>query len=322
MSPEQVTGEPSTRAATSSPPAPSCSRCSPGGRRSAAARARCAPRHAHEQPPALTGSPAVAAMDRVDPPRDGQEARGPARVGGGHGRGAARHPRRGQRRPPSLAHALTRLVVLPFRVLRPDPETDFLAFSLPDAIATSLSGNASLIVRSSAVAARFGAETPGPQGAGGGCRRRSRGHGHAAARRRPAASHGAARRGAWRHAAHVAHGPVVDGRSVPAPGRHRAPRVGSALAAAFGRHSSPRDARRAARRPRLRALPARQRARAHLRRASGRARPVSALPRARSALRSRLGAARPLPSGDRQVHRGRRPTARRAPRTRSAARSP
>jgi TolB-like protein len=61
---------------------------------------------------------------------------------------------------PSLAHPLTRLVVLPFRVLRPDPETDFLAFSLPDAIATSLSGNASLIVRSSVVAARFGSETP------------------------------------------------------------------------------------------------------------------------------------------------------------------
>ena len=51
-------------------------------------------------------------------------------------------------------------MVLPFRVLRPDPETDFLAFSLPDAIATSLSGIGSLIVRSSATAARFAGETP------------------------------------------------------------------------------------------------------------------------------------------------------------------
>jgi TolB-like protein len=50
--------------------------------------------------------------------------------------------------------------VLPFRVLRPDPETDFLAFSLPDAITTSLSGNGSLIVRSSAVASRFKSEVP------------------------------------------------------------------------------------------------------------------------------------------------------------------
>ena len=59
-----------------------------------------------------------------------------------------------------LAHALTRLVVLPFRVLRPDPETDFLAFSLPDAISTSLSGVGSLVLRSSAVAARFAGEAP------------------------------------------------------------------------------------------------------------------------------------------------------------------
>src|SRR2546428_7675343 len=61
---------------------------------------------------------------------------------------------------PTLARALTRLVVLPFRVLRPDPETDFLAFSLPDAIATSLSGIGSLIVRSSAMAARFAGDAP------------------------------------------------------------------------------------------------------------------------------------------------------------------
>jgi TolB-like protein len=41
-------------------------------------------------------------------------------------------------------------MVLPFRVLPPDPETDFLAFSLPDAITTLLSGIRSLVVRSSA----------------------------------------------------------------------------------------------------------------------------------------------------------------------------
>jgi eukaryotic-like serine/threonine-protein kinase len=51
-------------------------------------------------------------------------------------------------------------VVLPFRVLRPDPETDFLAFSLPDAITTSLSGISSLVVRSSATAAKFAGEAP------------------------------------------------------------------------------------------------------------------------------------------------------------------
>src|SRR4029453_2531058 len=59
-----------------------------------------------------------------------------------------------------MAHPLTRVVVLPFRVLRPDPDIDFLAFSLPDAITTSLAGIGSLVVRSSATAARFATEAP------------------------------------------------------------------------------------------------------------------------------------------------------------------
>ena len=50
------------------------------------------------------------------------------------------------------ARALTRVIVLPFRVLRPDPDTEFLAVSLPDAITTSLSGLKSLVVRSSLAA--------------------------------------------------------------------------------------------------------------------------------------------------------------------------
>ena len=110
----------------------------------------------YEQPPALTGSPAVAAVDRVirralakrpaDRPASAEamaEELGAVRGVDGND-------------PPALAHTLTRVVVLPFRVLRPDPETDFLAFSLPDAITTSLSAPGSLILRSSAVAARFG----------------------------------------------------------------------------------------------------------------------------------------------------------------------
>ena len=49
----------------------------------------------------------------------------------------------------------TRLIVLPFRMLRPDPETEFLAFSLPDAVTSSLGGLQSVVVRSSMAAARF-----------------------------------------------------------------------------------------------------------------------------------------------------------------------
>jgi serine/threonine protein kinase len=56
--------------------------------------------------------------------------------------------------------AVSRLVVLPFRLLRPDPAIEFLAFSLPDAISSALSGLPSLVVRSTTAAARFAGETP------------------------------------------------------------------------------------------------------------------------------------------------------------------
>ena len=63
----------------------------------------------------------------------------------------------------SGAGGLTRLIVLPFRMLRPDDDTAFLAFSLPDALTASLSGLESLVVRSSLAAARFGEGEPSPK---------------------------------------------------------------------------------------------------------------------------------------------------------------
>lgn len=113
----------------------------------------------NEQPPALSGPPIVAAVDRVI--RRALEKRPEERTSSAEVMSAelrAIRPAEGDTA--VLAHALTRLVVLPFRVLRPDPETDFLAFSLSDAIATSLSNVGSLVVRSSATAAKFGGETP------------------------------------------------------------------------------------------------------------------------------------------------------------------
>jgi eukaryotic-like serine/threonine-protein kinase len=110
----------------------------------------------YEQPPALTGSPAIAAVDRMirralskrpeDRPVSADAMAEELRAVRGVTDGDTA----------ALAHTLTRVVVLPFRILRPDPETDFLAFSLPDAITTSLSRTGSLILRSSAVASRFG----------------------------------------------------------------------------------------------------------------------------------------------------------------------
>ena len=57
--------------------------------------------------------------------------------------------------PAQQVRTVTRLIVLPFRLLRPDPEIDFLASSLPEAISASLSALESVTVRSTAAAARF-----------------------------------------------------------------------------------------------------------------------------------------------------------------------
>jgi serine/threonine protein kinase len=51
-----------------------------------------------------------------------------------------------------------RLIVLPLQILRKDEDTDFLAFSVADAIASSLSGLKSLVVRSTLMAKKFTAE--------------------------------------------------------------------------------------------------------------------------------------------------------------------
>jgi eukaryotic-like serine/threonine-protein kinase len=59
----------------------------------------------------------------------------------------------------SRVRPMSRLVVLPFRLLRPDPDIEFLAFSLPDAISSALSGLPSLVVRSTAAASRFAGDT-------------------------------------------------------------------------------------------------------------------------------------------------------------------
>ena len=50
---------------------------------------------------------------------------------------------------------LRRLMILPLRILRPDDDVSFLAFSVPDAIAGALSGLQSLVVRSPMAAARY-----------------------------------------------------------------------------------------------------------------------------------------------------------------------
>jgi serine/threonine protein kinase/tetratricopeptide (TPR) repeat protein len=114
----------------------------------------------HEHPPALMGSPAVVDMDRII-----QRAVAKAREDRYQGadematevRAALSRAGAGDT---ARALATRRLAVLPFKVLRPDPAVDFLAFSLPDAITVALSALDSLTVRSSLAAARFSEGVP------------------------------------------------------------------------------------------------------------------------------------------------------------------
>jgi serine/threonine protein kinase/tetratricopeptide (TPR) repeat protein len=115
-----------------------------------------------EQPPPLSGGAAVAGLDRVvhralqKKAADRYES---AAVMAEAIRGVAAARESTEMAAPA-ARAMTRLIALPFRVLRADAETDFLAFSLPDAITTSLSGTRNLLVRSSAAASRFDPQAP------------------------------------------------------------------------------------------------------------------------------------------------------------------
>ena len=116
----------------------------------------------YERLPSVSGSAALAAVDRVI-----QRAT--------HKKRADRYPDaasmardlRGTESVPdsggtATVRRMTRLIVLPFRLLRPDSDIDFLSFSLADAITDSLGGLESLVVRSSLAAARFKEGAPDP----------------------------------------------------------------------------------------------------------------------------------------------------------------
>ena len=109
----------------------------------------------HEQPPALVGSPLVNALDAII---HRALAKAPA------SRYASASSMAADVRQALLLDdsgevtritKMTRLVVLPFRLLRPDADTEFLAFSLPDALTASLSSHEALSVRSPLAAARY-----------------------------------------------------------------------------------------------------------------------------------------------------------------------
>jgi len=109
--------------------------------------------------PALAGSPAISAMGRIVHralARDLRERFPSAEAMAAELRAALLMEgieTQGRALP------LRRLMVLPFRILRPSEEMQFLAYSLPEAITVSLAGLENLVVRSSIVASRYSPES-------------------------------------------------------------------------------------------------------------------------------------------------------------------
>jgi TolB-like protein len=105
----------------------------------------------------LTGSPAVAAVDRI---LHRALSKAPAdRYGTAAAFAADLASARRLIEPEDAVEArpILRLAVLPFRALRPDPATAYLGPSLADALAAALGGLESLVVRSTLKSARFDA---------------------------------------------------------------------------------------------------------------------------------------------------------------------
>jgi TolB-like protein len=111
----------------------------------------------HEAPPSLVGSAGIIAVDRI-------VRRALAKVPADR-YGSADEMARELLAVAALVdsasartQSITRVAVLPFRVLPADPELESLAFGLADAVSTVLTGVESLVVRSSLLCARFAGE--------------------------------------------------------------------------------------------------------------------------------------------------------------------
>lgn len=111
-------------------------------------------------PPALSGSPAIAAMGRIVHralSREPQDRYASAEAMAADLRATLQMDGIETK---ARARPLRRIIVLPFRMLRPSEDVQFLAYSLPEAITVSLAGLENVVVRSSIVASRYSTEAP------------------------------------------------------------------------------------------------------------------------------------------------------------------
>ncbi len=114
----------------------------------------------HDAPPVLTGSAAVVAVDRIlcralakqpderYPTAEALAVDLRAALAASDGTQVAE------------ARRILRLAVLPFRLLRPDPDFAYLGVSLADALVAALSGLEALVVRSALRSARYASTLP------------------------------------------------------------------------------------------------------------------------------------------------------------------
>jgi len=107
----------------------------------------------HQNPPPLSGSHEIEALDRII--RRAMSKRIEDRYASARQMIAALESISFSDGTAVAPRTVSRVIVLPFRSSRRDEETDFLTFTLPEAISNSLSMMDNLIVRSSLLAARF-----------------------------------------------------------------------------------------------------------------------------------------------------------------------
>lgn len=113
----------------------------------------------YDRPPMLVGSPALVIVDRVI--RRALEKQPEDRYASARAMLEALSDAEIQEADGVIpqCRAITRLIVLPFRILRHHEVSDFLAVALPDAITSSLCGIDSVIVRSTLLAMRLADST-------------------------------------------------------------------------------------------------------------------------------------------------------------------
>jgi len=114
----------------------------------------------HEQPPALSGGEAVMALDRVI--QNALAKRPEDRYPSPRTMAEALRTVEADLADAEVAgvHTMTRLLVLPFRLLQPDEEIDFLAEGLADSLTSALSRLDALVVRSAQVGRRYAGTAP------------------------------------------------------------------------------------------------------------------------------------------------------------------